>query len=237
MNMELQQSWNKRAQMYANRMDKLMNSLEYQNQWKENLQLLLGSCQGLEILDIGTGSGFLAFQLVRLGQRVIGLDFSEEMLRIAESKAQSLNLDCSFVFGNAVNLPFPAERFDTIVCRHLLYSLNDRSLVFTEWLRVLRSGGRVAIWDGDWTARNMLPFAQLQLTSKKQIPRRYATIKRQGAFKREQEPNMLHNEVIMELKAAGFINIKIFKMDIKNTFGDREIKLECECLFITAQRP
>ncbi|WP_336774286.1 class I SAM-dependent methyltransferase [Paenibacillus sp. MMO-58] len=237
MNTIMRESWNNRAQQYARRMDKLMNALEYQQQWQQKLQALLGNKQELQILDAATGSGFLAIHLAQLGHRVTGLDFSEEMLRIAELRAKSMGLDCSFVYGFAEDLPFHAEQFDVMVCRNLLGSLSDsRQAVFMEWRRVLKSGGRVLIWDGDWTARNLFPFAQSQLSSGRK-PHRQAKIKRQGIIKRNPYSSLLYNDVALELEAAGFINMTACDKETKLMHGLQEAKLQCEPLFISAQKP
>ena len=64
-----------------------------------------------KILDVGTGPGNFACVYSQLGHECIGLDFSENMLAVARQRTASMKLDCSFIFGDAENPPFPDECF------------------------------------------------------------------------------------------------------------------------------
>ncbi len=74
----------------------------------------------MRILDVGTGTGFLALILAELGHEVVGLDLSEGMLRVARKKAKQRGLKIQFKLGDAENLPFKDESFDAVICRHLI---------------------------------------------------------------------------------------------------------------------
>jgi ubiquinone/menaquinone biosynthesis C-methylase UbiE len=99
----------------------------------------------LEILDVGTGTGFLALLLAELGHRVIGIDLAQDMLNIARSKASTGDL--SFEIGDASNPAFRPASFDAITSRHLLWTLLDPPTTFANWYRLLRPGGQVLAID------------------------------------------------------------------------------------------
>lgn len=44
----------------------------------------------------------------------------------------------------------PDETYHVVLCRHLVWMLTDPPAAFSDWLRILRSGGRLLVCDGDW---------------------------------------------------------------------------------------
>jgi demethylmenaquinone methyltransferase/2-methoxy-6-polyprenyl-1,4-benzoquinol methylase len=103
------------------------------------------------ILDLGTGTGDLAFTATRhlpMG-RVIGLDFSSEMLRLACFKrSRTLNGDRAlFVLGSVLLLPFRDRSFDAVVTAFVLRNVSDLQLFFTNSFRVLKPGGKLVSLD------------------------------------------------------------------------------------------
>jgi ubiquinone/menaquinone biosynthesis C-methylase UbiE len=230
--------WSKRAVAYANQMDRLWNTPDQLRKWCLRLQTILGEAAVLDVLDIGTGPGFLAVPLSWLGHRVTGLDFSEDMVRIAAERASGMGLNAAFVQGRADKLPFAEGAFDAVVCRHLLPYVSDRRQALKEWLRILKPGGRMAIWDGDWTARNLAPYAQMQWTDRKRVPRRQGIVKRQGTVRSLHAPASMRDEVMADLLAAGFIDIHSREREDEALSGlGEEALLACEKLVIAARKP
>ncbi|MFZ5648918.1 MAG: class I SAM-dependent methyltransferase [Bacillota bacterium] len=97
----------------------------------------------LSVLDVGTGTGFLAIILAEMGHRVTGIDWSDNMLAQARAGADKANLVVSFVEGDAEGLPFSDGEFDAVVARHLLWTLTDPERALSEWARVIKPGGRM----------------------------------------------------------------------------------------------
>ena len=102
------------------------------------------------VLDIGTGTGFLALLLADFGHDVTGIDMSDGMLSVAKEKAQDIGLKIHFERGDAENLPFDDQTFDGVVCRHLLWTLPKPEKAISEWIRVTKQGGKVTVIDGVW---------------------------------------------------------------------------------------
>lgn len=101
---------------------------------------------GALALDVGTGTGDFALALRRAGaRRVVGVDFVEEMLRVAREKITTGGAAerVTFLQGDALALPFPAETFDCVVNGFLLRNVGDLSAAFREMNRVLKPGGRL----------------------------------------------------------------------------------------------
>jgi demethylmenaquinone methyltransferase / 2-methoxy-6-polyprenyl-1,4-benzoquinol methylase len=105
---------------------------------------------GAVALDIATGTGELAFEMVRQGARtVIAADFCLEMLQAASSKAAQTGMGgrVGLIAGDAMRLPFADDTFDCIVNGFMLRNVGNLNETFTELCRVLRTGGRLVCLD------------------------------------------------------------------------------------------
>jgi ubiquinone/menaquinone biosynthesis C-methylase UbiE len=99
-------------------------------------------------LDVACGPGTLSLPFTLRFARVVGLDFTAEMLRKARQAAERAGRDnLELVCGNAYALPFVEGKFDLAVCGYALHHLLDPERVVRNMARVVRPGGRVAIVD------------------------------------------------------------------------------------------
>jgi len=117
--------------------------------WITEFENVFGGDQR-KILDVGTGTGFLALLLADSGHEVTGIDMSDGMLNVAKEKAQDMCLKIHFKIGDAENLPFDDQTFDGVICRHLLWTLPNPEKAISEWIRVTKQGGKIAVIDGVW---------------------------------------------------------------------------------------
>lgn len=120
---------------------------EIEDAWLATLRSLLGE-DPVEILDVGTGTGFLAVLAAQLEHRVTGIDLTPAMLERARLRADEAGVAVEWHVGDALYLPFDDERFDAVVSRNVLWTMPDPAQAFIEWRRVVRPGGRVAWFDG-----------------------------------------------------------------------------------------
>lgn len=121
-----------------------------QKPWVEVYARALALKPGAKILDLGTGTGFLALGLAAKGYRVTGIDISERMLEIAGNKARDLNLEVEFLRMPADIPDFTPGYFDAVVTRNLVWTLKDPWQAVKNWALVLRKNGRIIISDGIW---------------------------------------------------------------------------------------
>lgn len=103
-----------------------------------------------DVLDLATGTGFVALILARLGHRVTATDLSVEMLAEARRTAVERKLQIRFRLGDAVQPSFGSESFDVVTCRHLLWTLREPRRAIANWHELLRGGGVVLAIDGFW---------------------------------------------------------------------------------------
>lgn len=96
---------------------------------------------GGSVLDVATGTGLVAEQLLARGHRVTGLDQSPEMLSVAAARFGDR---VELVEGSATELPFAAASFDHLTFTYLLRYVDDPGATLVELARVVRPGGTIA---------------------------------------------------------------------------------------------
>lgn len=111
--------------------------------WKVALERLLGEDKTKNVLDLGTGTGFLANLTASLGYSTVGMDLSAEMMRYAVRHAFESGSSAMYLCGNALNLPFVDDSVDNIVNARLLWTIVEPGKMLSEWFRVLRPNGRI----------------------------------------------------------------------------------------------
>ncbi len=116
--------------------------------WVEILDQQLGPAPR-KVLDLATGTGFVALILAGLGHRVTAVDLSAEMLAEARKTAGGRS-DVLFEFGDAVEPAMPAGSFDAVVNRHLLWTLREPVRAMSKWRDLLCPSGVLLCFDGFW---------------------------------------------------------------------------------------
>jgi ubiquinone/menaquinone biosynthesis C-methylase UbiE len=151
----IQTYWERRATSFDDEVGHGLVSDGQRRAWLALLSQLAGPAPR-RVLDVGCGTGFLALRFAELGHTVTGIDLAPQMIDRARSKAEQADLDVDFRVGNAEALDFPDKHFDWVVGRHLIWNLPDPERGVTEWLRVLRPGGRLALIEGKWAYNEAL---------------------------------------------------------------------------------
>lgn len=101
---------------------------------------VLGPVRGLDVLDLGCGTGRHTLRLARAGARVRGFDLSPGMLAVARRAAQGLPVEL-VEHDLARPLPCAPASCDRVVAGLLVEHLTDLSAFYAEVNRVLRPGG------------------------------------------------------------------------------------------------
>lgn len=140
-----------------------------------HLKLLLNMLQvkkGDTILDVGTGTGYLAFPIA-LGNKeckITGIDIVEKVIKQNQLKAESQNIDnIQFCLFDGVNYPFGKESIDIIVTRYAFHHFPDIRTTVKQLAEILCHGGSILVSD---PVRN--------IADKDRIIDRFMQIKRDG---------------------------------------------------------
>ena len=143
--------WTQRSHDFGTvRKNELEN--EMGQRWLYEIERFLPEGGSLDILDVGTGTGFFAVLLAQQGHRVEGIDLTPAMLEEARTLAKQRNLDITFREMDAQNLAYPDGTFDVVISRNLTWTLPDPERAYASWFRVLKPGGVLLNFDADYAA-------------------------------------------------------------------------------------
>lgn len=154
--------------------------------------------EGDIVIDLGSGAGndaFVARAIVGEKGKVIGIDFTDEMIRKARENNDKLGFNnVEFRFGDIEKMPITSNIADVIISNCVLNLVPDKEKAFEEIYRVLKPGGHFSV--SDIVATGELP------QSIKNGAELYAGCV-SGAIKKE--------EYLEIIEDAGFENLKIQK--------------------------
>lgn len=177
---------------------------------------LLKSCHltGAEtILDIGCGHGLLTSELAELvpNGKVIGIDYSEDMICYATKNYAQPNL--IFRQMNAEEINFPGEKFDVIISTFCIQWVPNKSKVFHAIARHLKENGQILL---------IMPFPQLKMAEIRQ--RLYDSDEWKTFFKDEKNSHNVtydnkYNEYALQ---AGFLNLQYNIEEVSAQFESKE---------------
>ncbi len=129
--------------------------------WRKCVVAILKKKKPGNILDIATGTGDLAINLVQTGaHKIVGLDISVGMLEVGKKKVlkKQLGGTIDLVIGDSENLPFEDSSFDAITVAFGVRNFETLEKGLSEIYRVLRSGGTFVVLETSIPTNN--PYKQ-----------------------------------------------------------------------------
>jgi ubiquinone/menaquinone biosynthesis C-methylase UbiE len=136
----IREFWEREGAQYDQRAAHGISSEPERRRWTDALSPIPPASR---VLDVATGTGFVALLLAELGHQVTGVDASEAMLAHARAKAADGRVAVTFVEGVTEKLPFADASFDAVTARHFIWTVLEPQKTFAEWRRVLAPGGLV----------------------------------------------------------------------------------------------
>ncbi|MDO5852933.1 MAG: class I SAM-dependent methyltransferase [Thermoplasmata archaeon] len=140
--------WTKRAEGYSDTVTESIDSGR-SDHWLNIIREQLEPGRALRVLDVGTGPGFFPVILGRDGHRVTGIDCTQGMLDQAAENCARYGVEADFARMDAQHLDFGDGTFDLVISRNVVWNLEDPLGAYREWLRVLKDGGKLMIFDGN----------------------------------------------------------------------------------------
>ena len=129
--------------------------------WRKKVVAIVRKANPDAILDVATGTGDLAIQLVRTGaQKIIGLDLSPGMLEVGRKKVAQKGLSdtIEMVVGDSEKLPFEDDSFDAVTVAFGVRNFENLEKGLSEIRRVLKPGGSLVILET--SVPDKTPFRQ-----------------------------------------------------------------------------
>ena len=146
---EFRKLWTDRASSYSDSVISQLDNGTY-TKWLDEVLKDIPEGRTLKILDVGCGPGFFSVILGRLGHKVTGIDYNEEMCKVAAENCRTYGVESDFRRMDAHNLEFDDDTFDLVVSRDVLWNLDDPARVYDEIYRVVRPGGKITVFDGNF---------------------------------------------------------------------------------------
>jgi SAM-dependent methyltransferase len=101
-----------------------------------------------DVVDLGTGQGFVALVMAALGHRVRGFDLAEGQLDRAREYGAASSNPPLFALGDAAAPPLEPASVDVVANRDVLWTLLNPAQAFANWRTSLRPGGRLLVFHG-----------------------------------------------------------------------------------------
>ncbi len=142
--------WSRRVEKFsALRLRELQGDIHLR--WLAEFDKYLPMDRKLEILDIGTGTGFFAFLMSACGHHVTGIDITEGMVVEAARLAKERGIDAAFYHMDGEKPDFAPGTFDAIVTRNMTWGLPHLADAYKAWYGLLKPGGILINFDADYT--------------------------------------------------------------------------------------
>ncbi len=152
-----------------------------------NILKKLNISSNAKVLDIGSGLGGTARHItLQTGARVTGIDLSPEFIFAAKRLCKMTKIDVKFILGNALELPFKYCQFDFVTLIHVGMNISNKTKLFNEVYRVLKSNRTFALYDimkvGNGDYIYPLPWANNKLISFVEYPNVYINAAEKAGF-------------------------------------------------------
>lgn len=170
-----------------------------QIQDSQHLELILNCLDihdGMKILDLGTGTGYLAFAIAQKHSQIeiVGLDIVEKTLLMNQRKAEIMGLHhLKFKNYDGVKLPFADETFDLIITRYALHHFPVIEDTFQEIKRVLKSNAKFFIADPAPNCNDKERFVDAYMQMKKDGHIQFYTLEEWQIFGKKSDFHFLNN--------------------------------------------
>ena len=172
---------------------------------ESDVHLLPDDVSGMDVIELGCGTGYVSAWLARRGAKPVGIDNSPKQLEAARAFQTEFDIDFPLMLGNAETVPLPDASFDLAVSEYGAALWADPYKWIPEAARLLRPGGRLAFMSNSDMVMMCVPELEADGPATNRLMRPYF-----GMYRLEWpdstgvEFHLPHGEMIRLLRASGF---------------------------------
>jgi len=172
---------------------------------ESEVHLLPDDVSGMDVIELGCGTGYVSAWLARRGAKPVGIDNSPKQLEAARAFQTEFDIDFPLMLGNAETVPLPDASFDLAVSEYGAALWADPYQWIPEAARLLRPGGRLAFMANSDMVMMCVPELEADGPATDRLMRPYF-----GMYRLEWpdstgvEFHLPHGEMIRLLRANGF---------------------------------
>lgn len=141
--------WSQRVEAFSEQRIREFSSKKH-DLWMRELEKYIPMDKPLNVLDLGTGTGFFCFLLSAVGHKTTGIDLTHGMIEEAKATSKRLGISADFFVMDAEAPNFEKETFDVLVSRNLTWTLPDLKTAYSKWHSLLKPGGILINFDADY---------------------------------------------------------------------------------------
>jgi SAM-dependent methyltransferase len=164
---------------------------------------MIDAAEGLDVIELGCGTGYVSAWLARRGARPVGIDNSEAQLQTARRLQDEHDLHFPLIHGNAERVPYPNASFDMAISEYGAAIWCDPYLWIPEAARLLRPRGRLAFLTNGYLEALCAPDSEEPSTDRL-LNAQFGSYRFEWTSDESVEFHIAHGKMIDLLHDAGF---------------------------------
>jgi SAM-dependent methyltransferase len=166
--------------------------------------LMIADVEGLDVIELGCGTGYVSSWLARRGARPVGIDNSAAQLETARRLQREHHVEFPLVHGSAETVPYPDASFDMAISEYGASIWADPYVWIPEAARILRPGGRLVFLVNGYLHMLCAPDVENEPATDRLIRAQFGSHRFEWSSDPSVEFHLPHGEMIRLLRASGF---------------------------------